>query len=467
MLTALINEESLYALLEKAGRRASPRRHVLVSMAQPLKDGVDALDVFLNAFPEKGFSMFWSRPASEFSLAASGEAYVMTAGGESRFQSIKGQYSALLEQAIIEAPSIRGVGPLFMGGFRYDTNVKKSEFWHDFPDALLVLPRFLLTRSGTDTWLTVNTVVRHDTELELEAEAILGDMQFVIRRRIRENNQPQVFQLAQGTKAGWRNRVHTALKEIETGELVKVVLSRRKVLHARGMFSLDAALQRLCTQYPECSVFAVCTPGSAFIGASPEDLAGVQQGNLSVACLASSTARGVSEEEDARMQEQLFKSRKERAEHEVVISMIAGEMNGLCTSVTQDIEPRIIKLKNIQHLLTRFNGVLKPGLDVVDAVGRLHPTPAVAGVPTGRGLNFINDIEGDRGWYAAPIGWLDRNGEGEFTVAIRSALVDGNRAFLYAGCGIVTGSNPEREYEETELKFEPMLSALGHDHYTV
>jgi isochorismate synthase len=464
MLETILNKEKLYDLLTLGKKRAADgNRPILVSLVQPLRSETGAMEVFLNDFPHKGSGMFWGKPAAGLWMAGSGAAATLTAAGATRFRDIKAQAENILGSAVIEADSIRGTGPVFMGGFRYDTNIKKDDTWHDFSDALLTLPRFLFTRSGPDGWLTINTIVEAGTEISFAAATISEDLEFVDRPRMREDEQPPVFQLHQSPKADWQRRVHKALETIETGELVKVVLSRRKVLHARGSFSLDTALQRLCTHYPECVVFAISSGDTTFIGATPEDLAILEQGKLSVACLASSTARGEDEENDTRLQNQLFLSPKEQAEHNAVTSLVAEEMQELCTESRRDPEARPMKLKNIQHMLTSFTGRLKPGIDILDVVQRLHPTPAVAGVPTRRGLQLINELEGDRGWYAAPVGWFDHKGEGEFAVGIRSALVDGNSAFLYAGCGIVAGSDPEREYAETELKFEPMLNALGYD----
>ncbi len=464
MLETRINKEKLYDLLTLGKERAAARhRRVLVSLTQPLHSETSALEVFLNDFPHKGRAMFWAKPAAGLWMAGSGTALTLTAAGETRFHDIKEQTLEILDSAVIEAPVIRATGPVFMGGFRYDSKAKKDDTWHDFPDALLTVPRFLFTRSGPDAWLTINAPIETGTDVPFTAETIIEDLELVDCPRIREDEQPPVFQLHQSPKADWQHRVKKALETIENGELIKVVLSRRKVLHARGQFSLDAALQRLCTQYPECVVFAINSGDTAFIGATPEDLACLEQGKLGVACLASSTARGEDEENDIRLQDQLFGSEKEQAEHYAVTSMVAENMQELCNESKHDPEPRPVKLKNIQHMLTSFTGSLKPGIDILDVVQKLHPTPAVAGLPTDRGLQLINEMEGDRGWYAAPIGWFDRNGEGEFAVGIRSALVDGNTAYLYAGCGIVAGSDPEREYEETELKFEPMLNALGYD----
>ena len=124
--------------------------------------------------------------------------------------------------------------------------------------------------------------------------------------------------------------------------------------------------------------------------------------------------------------------------------------------------PRLLRLGNVQHLWTPVTARARAGQSVLDLVTRLHPTPAVCGAPRAAALRLIRELEGlDRGWYAGPVGWVDARGEGEFVVGLRSALLRGGEATLYAGCGIVGESDPEEEYRESELKLRPVLSALG------
>ncbi len=455
-------KESLSGLLRRGREQAvAYHRHVLVSLAQPFHNGITPLEVFRNTTTKQAVGTFWGKPDQDFWLVGNGNVTLLTAGGETRVDEIKEQFYDLLVSALVDAPPIRGVGPVFIGGFRYDTQTKRDEIWRSFPDALMMLPRFLFSWSNSGAWLTINALVEPATDTQALTETLLEDLQPAVRGATSEGCQPVIKRITQSSREAWHKNVNSALHAIDAGELTKVVLSRRKVLHADGNFSLDNALHRLCDEYPECTIFAICNNGTAFIGATPEGLARVDHGKLSVACLASSAARGSNPEDDRRLQAQLFGSQKERAEHSAVTKMVAGVLKDVCREVSYDIEPQLMKLKNIQHLLTCFTGNLQPGIDILDIVKKLHPTPAVAGVPTGRGLTLISKLEGDRGWYAAPVGWLDTNGEGEFAVAIRSALLDGNRAFLHAGCGIVAGSDPEREYQETELKFEPLLTALG------
>ena len=132
-----------------------------------------------------------------------------------------------------------------------------------------------------------------------------------------------------------------------------------------------------------------------------------------------------------------------------------------CSKIETDASPSLHKLPKVQHLITRFEGDILPNKSLLDVIARLHPTPAVGGVPAGSALTFLRDHEGfDRGWYAGPVGWLDAEGNGEFMVALRSGVIQGCEAVLFAGCGLVAGSDPEKEYQETLIKFSTMLDGL-------
>jgi len=158
----------------------------------------------------------------------------------------------------------------------------------------------------------------------------------------------------------------------------------------------------------------------------------------------------------------LLKNPKDRLEHAVVVDMLREVISEACDDVTTAVGPTLLKVANIQHLETALAGRLRERLSILELAGRLHPTPAVGGLPRDRALGWMREHEElERGWYAGPVGWIDRRGEGEFAVAIRSALMHGNRARLFAGCGIVADSDPDQEYAESWLKLRPMLSALG------
>ena len=209
-------------------------------------------------------------------------------------------------------------------------------------------------------------------------------------------------------------------------------------------------------------MFAVARGDECFLGASPERLVRLRHSNVRATCLAGSIARGATPEQDRQLGEDLLASDKDRAEHAFVVRAICDELVELCDGRISTGPLSLMKLRNIQHLFTPIVGRVESGRNILDLVERLHPTPAMGGTPREPALEMIRRYEGmDRGWYAAPVGWMDARGEGEFAVAIRSALLRGSAAALFAGCGIVVGSDPEREYAESCLKLRPMLSVLG------
>ncbi|MBI4299684.1 MAG: isochorismate synthase [Chloroflexi bacterium] len=449
--------EGLAQGLERARRRSAP---VLVSLAQPVSAGGGPLAVFGARRRFESYAAFWARPDQSFWLVGIGSAIVMARDGASLKDGVDEEFRSLLDSAVIRAPARRGIGPIFMGGFRYDPQAPRDAIWRGFPDALLALPRFLFTWSEGATWLTINIIVSPEADATALAEATIAQMRFLEAEPFAESSQLGLDRQCQSSPGEWTHWVRQALQAIEAGHLTKVVLARRKALHSQGSFSLDGALGYLIKSYPSCAVFAMDSGEASFVGATPEALVRVEDGKVSLRCLAGSAARGASPEEDRELQRLLLESPKERLEHSTVVAMVAEALNGMCHDLRWDNEPHVIKLKTVQHMATSFTGCLNGGGGILQLVRLLHPTPAVGGAPKDKALDMIRDLEGDRGWYAAPVGWLDHNGEGEFSVAIRSALLRGNEATLFAGSGIVSGSDPVQEYQETELKFQPLLAAL-------
>jgi isochorismate synthase len=206
--------------------------------------------------------------------------------------------------------------------------------------------------------------------------------------------------------------------------------------------------------------------GGVFLGASPERLVRLHGGLLATSCLAGSIGRGADADADQALGARLLSSAKDLTEHAVVSEMLAESLAPICESLEVAPQPGLLRLSNVQHLYTPIHGTLALRPDgtrpcILDLVARLHPTPAVGGYPRSEALALIRRLEQlDRGWYAGPVGWLDHYGEGEFAVAIRSALLRAGEANLFAGCGIVGNSDPESEYRESCLKLKAMLGAL-------
>jgi isochorismate synthase len=260
----------------------------------------------------------------------------------------------------------------------------------------------------------------------------------------------------------WKRMVEEARAQIRQGEIEKVVLARELRLALPPGDALVPAVRRLRRRYDHCTVFAFSRSASAFVGATPERLVQVDGATVRATCLAGSTARGAGEAEDAALGEALLNDPKERREHELVVRALRDGLGPVCSQVEIAGTPGLLRMPNVQHLYTAITGTLREPAGVLSLAGRLHPTPAVGGVPRDAAVSLIRRYEKfDRGWYAGPVGWMDRQGNGEFVVALRSALLGASEARLYAGCGILSDSDPEREYQESNLKLRPMLWALG------
>jgi len=223
------------------------------------------------------------------------------------------------------------------------------------------------------------------------------------------------------------------------------------------------SLQTLRRNHPDCTVFSVGNgKGQSFIGASPERLLSINEGRLTTDALAGSASRGQTPEADEALAQSLLNSDKERYEHQVVVKFIAEQLRSLDLDPNYTPAPQLLQLLHIQHLHTPMSATIDPKkVSPLDILAKLHPTPAVAGLPLQNACKLIHQHENfDRGLYAAPLGWIDTEGNSEFIVGIRSALIDGCKARLYAGAGIVAGSEPAKELAEIKLKLQTLLNAL-------
>jgi menaquinone-specific isochorismate synthase len=256
------------------------------------------------------------------------------------------------------------------------------------------------------------------------------------------------------------NRVSSALAEIKSGRLDKVVLAREVTVEANRPLRQGDLVGRLRSLHPSCATFAI----DGFIGASPELLICRQGARIASVPLAGTAARSGDPEADARAEAALFASAKERSEHRAVVETIAAALVPVVEQLEVPEEPVVMELRNVSHLGTHMEGVLsgRQGRypSALELVGLLHPTPAVAGTPVDLALDYLAKAEElDRDRYAGPLGWVDARGDGEWYLGIRSAIVAGSSARLFAGVGIVADSDPAAELAETQLKLQAFLAA--------
>jgi menaquinone-specific isochorismate synthase len=259
---------------------------------------------------------------------------------------------------------------------------------------------------------------------------------------------------------GWRAAVNEALDRIAAGRLDKVVLAREVTIALRGPVTVAAVLDRLRRDQPECFTYGA----GSYVGASPELLARRRGRQVVSRPMAGTAAQGDRNGDDRRRVAAMAASAKEQAEHRLVVDEVRARLGALSDGPVRAHGPEIFRLSTVAHLATTVSCRLRdPGVSALDVAAQLHPTPAVAGVPRAAALAAIAELEGfDRGLYAGPVGWVDARGDGDWAVALRGATLDpgGRRARLTAGAGIVAGSDPEAEWDETEAKLASMRAAL-------
>jgi menaquinone-specific isochorismate synthase len=330
-----------------------------------------------------------------------------------------------------------------------------------------VLPRVQLTFADNGTWLTVNAagpdaavdVVEDRLADEVERLAALDD-------DATDPPRPGITQTRRTTsREAWRESVEAAVARIRGADLQKVVLAQALEADLSNEFPRAATLKRLAEKYPDCHryFFEPDDGGSAFFGATPERLVSLRGRTVETDALAGTTGRGETPEEDEWLARELLDDAKNVHEHELVADTVREQLEPFAASISAG-ERRVRRLATVQHLHTPITAELRDERHVLDLVEALHPTPAVGGLPPDRALETIHETEPfDRGWYAAPVGWIDAAGNGAFAVAIRSAVATPRRATLFAGVGLVADSDPDREWDEIQLKYRPILDELEAD----
>jgi menaquinone-specific isochorismate synthase len=368
-------------------------------------------------------------------MATSGVAARITIGGApDRFERAAADVTRILGAIEIDDPlRLPGTGPIAVGALPF----------LDAPGELIV-PSVVVGRTrGGLAWITETTgddAPAHNAWDE--------------SRSSRGSSSPRV----QG-RSQWEDSVNEVLRRIRAGRLEKVVLAREVIIEGDAAFDRSSLLARLRADNPTCFTFA----SGAFVGSSPELLARRRGNRVVSRPMAGSIGRAATAAGDERLVAELLSSDKELAEHRVVVDAVRAALEPVCTGVYARRVPEVVRLSTVAHLATTVGGWLRqPGPSALAIAGLLHPTPAVAGAPRAAALAAIAELEPfDRGQYGGPVGWVDSRGDGDWAVALRCARIDGSTARLVAGAGIVAGSDPQDEWDETEAKLQPMLRALA------
>lgn len=374
----------------------------------------------------------WMAP--EISLWGWGEAARFGPGtGPDRIEVGRHAFAELIDQAEIADPlGWEGTGPVV---------VSSMTFADGSAGSVAVVPRVVVGRRGEQWWMTSADGAVLPTDRDLGEPP-------TDRVRYAGSSLPDVE---------WLEAVAEAVRRIEGGLLDKVVLARDYAVWSREQFHPPRLLRQLHGRFPGCMVFRVAD----LIGASPELLVRRHQGHLDSLILAGSAPSYSDPDADEASGAGLVASVKNQWEHELAVRSVRAALSPVTGSLTMADHPTLLRLDNVQHLATPVTAEIVGDFDALALAGILHPTAAVGGTPTPQALAVIAEIEGmDRGRYAGPVGWMDWRGDGEFAIALRCAELSGARARLFAGAGIVTGSLPEAELEETRIKLQAMMGAL-------
>lgn len=447
----------------------------LVSYSEPVS-GIDPLH-FLR-LGEGRARFYWRDGRSGMTLAGMGIAADLMGWGETRFAGIERQARELFAHAALFNASEPLARPRLFGGFAFREDFVPDQTWFGFNPAHFVLPHYQLVCHGKAAWLTINTLLPLDEDpVENQGqlqEALhawkqapdLGPHAPILLPSMPNNTRQaeQDVQLNYPMRyAAWSQLIEEALAAFRQGELKKVVLARICEARLPQMVDIDGALAFLSARYADCFCFLFePRPHHAFFGATPELLVATQGRQVTSMALAGSIQRGATPTQDEVLAQTLLDSAKDRHEHALVVEALRQRLAPWVCELTLPDAPTIYRLRNIQHLYTPVEGVLRKATGVLPLVQTLHPTPALGGSPRAQALRFIQEREPVlRGWYAAPIGWIDSQMDGAFGVAIRSAVAQKQRVWMYAGAGIVADSDPQKEWEETDWKFRPIQEALG------
>jgi menaquinone-specific isochorismate synthase len=374
-------------------------------------------------------------------MVARGEILRLSAEGPGRIAALSQQWRELCSLATVTDPTpYSGRGLIAFGSMAFDD----QSDWQ----SVLIVPQQVLGVKDGRAWLT--TIATEDFAAPTE----LSD------DWITEWRKPEPLHLEPGslTEDDFEDLVSQALQKLEAGDLEKVVLARDVVAAVPTDFDPRPAIGRLTRRYPSCWTYWV----NRRFGASPELLVRVDHGRVSARVLAGTAGRGTDPEVDRAIAGALINSVKNTVEHRLAVESLVNSLDPFCEEIVADEAPFSLALPNVWHLASDVQGIISDDSSVLDLADALHPTAAVAGTPRAEAMELIRQLEPtDRGSYAGPIGWVGADGDGEWVIALRGAVLADGKIIAHAGCGIVNGSSPEAELAETRLKFKPIRQVLG------
>jgi menaquinone-specific isochorismate synthase len=362
-----------------------------------------------------------------------------TVSGRDRFEKAREWWHQKLETfSVSNSVHGSGTGPVLFASFSFDRN----------DESVLVIPQVVVGQKGSQSWITW-----------------IGTAPQPVLNEVRDNASGAHFDFAEGTFSSeeWMKRVAETISRVAANTVDKVVLARDVIATSSSEIDVRPILRKLAKEYPSTWTFSV----DGLVGATPELLLRLSRGMVTSRVLAGTIPKTGDDEKDLALAASLARSSKDLEEHEYAVRSVAEALDPFCSSTNVPESPFVLHLANVMHLATDVTGALvetKQHIDAFSLLKSLHPSAAVCGTPRNIAFDIIDEIEGlNRGRYAGPVGWIDSSGDGELGIALRCGQITDHTIRIFAGCGIVAGSNPKKELEESNAKMVAMRSALQAD----
>ena len=467
-IKTVVNSFSNFLTEKKADLKNNPN-NFLISYCLPLT--IDNLKFEPQSMAVKFDKSFYlEMPGKKFAFTGVNEVITISEKGEGRFAATEkkiGEWknNFINNWGIIDSNRV----PLFIGSLKFMVE-HSDEDWKEFNDSDWFVPEIVFLKLAEKNYLIYNFIFSAGSSAQKATEKFESKLKIIFKVISENKTATNNFAILSETgstpkdKKKWKQLIEKALDEIFDGKIEKIVLSRKVEFLLSAEPDIDNLISKLKAQNPNCYTFIINHNKSFFFGATPEKLADFINDKIEIDALAGSAPRGKDEKEDKIFENNLLNSDKDLREHNFVVNHIKSIISNYSTEEIEINSPSIRKLANIQHLLTKFSFELKNGTSILSIVKELFPTPAVCGIPATDSLHLIKKLENhNRGLYGGLIGWLNFENEGEFAVAIRSAILNKKKITAYAGCGIVQDSDPDLEYTETELKLKTIQNLLKNE----
>jgi len=460
------DEGALRQFLEGCREAARAKGHFQIASISLAVKHIAPLAVLQSIYEPKELHCYIERAADDEAVAAAEAVVQARFDGADRFAQVKAFADEILENTIAVGDlSEAFTGPHFFTAFSFDHSVAEGAA---FPAATVFLPRWQVSRSKGKYGAVANLKVEADTDIDSLVMRVwgaykkFGAFDYLPNEVNEAAPPPKVLTRRELAPDVYPAAVARALEAIGQGDYEKIVLARGIELEADRPWQPLDTLNRLRERFSGCFTFSFSgNNASSFIGATPERLLQIRNGRLLTEAIAGSAPRGKTASEDAKHARALLESDKDLHEHICVRDSILRRLEKVGVEGQAEPQPQLLLLANVQHLRTRIEAEVGESVHLLDILPEMHPTPAVGGSPREAAVPCIHDLEQlERGLYAGVVGWFNHLNEGEMIVGIRSALIEGNVAKLYAGAGIVKGSDPDKEMRETEMKLSALLDVL-------